>query len=56
VSKRDKTLETTRIGKRKSLFDAQDDIDRRRDKLVEEIEAKLKVGYTRETLFEVEWG
>jgi adenine-specific DNA-methyltransferase len=50
-----KTLETTRNAKRKSLFEAQDDIDRRRDKLIEDIEAKLKVGYTRETLFEVEW-
>ncbi|MDR2630843.1 MAG: hypothetical protein LBC60_07975, partial [Spirochaetaceae bacterium] len=50
-----KTLEATRNTKRKSLFEAQDDIDRRRDKLIEDIEAKLKVGYTRETLFEVEW-
>jgi adenine-specific DNA-methyltransferase len=50
-----KTLETARTAKRKSLFEAQDDIDRRRDKLIGDIEAKLKVGYTRKTLFEVEW-
>jgi adenine-specific DNA-methyltransferase len=50
-----KTLENTRNTKRKSLFEAQDDIDRRRDGLIEAIEEKLKVGYSREALFEVEW-
>jgi adenine-specific DNA-methyltransferase len=48
-------LETTRNTKRKSLFDAQDDIDRHRDRLIEDIEEKLKVVYNRKTLFEVEW-
>jgi adenine-specific DNA-methyltransferase len=42
-----KSLESTRNTKRKSLFDAQDDIDRRRDALIESIEAKLKIGYSK---------
>jgi adenine-specific DNA-methyltransferase len=50
-----KSLENTRNTKRKSLFDAQDDIDRRRDALIENIEAKLKIRYTRQVLFEIEW-
>jgi adenine-specific DNA-methyltransferase len=50
-----KALESARNAKRKSLFEAQDDIDRRRDELIERIEEKLKVGYTRQTLFEIEW-
>jgi adenine-specific DNA-methyltransferase len=41
---------------RKSLFDAQDDIDRRRDNLIKGIDTNLKVRYTRKTLFEVQWG
>jgi adenine-specific DNA-methyltransferase len=50
-----KNLESARNTKRKSLFEAQDDIDRRRDELIERIEQKLKIGYAREVLFEVEW-
>jgi adenine-specific DNA-methyltransferase len=48
-------LESARNAKRKSLFEAQDDIDRRRDELIGQIEEKLKVGYTRQTLLEIEW-
>jgi adenine-specific DNA-methyltransferase len=50
-----KALESTRNTKRRSLFDAQDDIDRRRDALIESIEEKLKIGYTKQVLFEIEW-
>jgi hypothetical protein len=50
-----KSLESVRNTKRKSLFDAQDDIDRRCDALIESIEAKLKTGYTKQVLFETEW-
>ncbi|MFP3089371.1 DEAD/DEAH box helicase [Treponema sp. TIM-1] len=50
-----RNLEAARNTKRKALFDTQDDIDRHRDRLIEDIEAKLKVEYNRETLFEVEW-
>ena len=36
-----RAIEALRNNKRKSLFDAQDEIDRRRDKLIAEIEGKL---------------
>jgi adenine-specific DNA-methyltransferase len=48
-------LESTWNTKRKSLFEAQDDIDRRRDELIKKIEEKLKIVYNRQTLFEIEW-
>jgi hypothetical protein len=52
--------ENARNTKRKSLFDAQDDAglfvrDRRRYALFEIIEKKLKIGYTKQVLFEIEW-
>jgi adenine-specific DNA-methyltransferase len=50
-----RNLESTRNIKRKSLFEAQDDIDRRRGELIAEIERKLEIEYKRETLFEIEW-
>jgi adenine-specific DNA-methyltransferase len=50
-----KRLESARNTSRKSLFEAQDDIDRCRNNLIEDIEAKLKAGYTRKTPFEVQW-
>jgi adenine-specific DNA-methyltransferase len=50
-----KRLESARNTSRKSLFEAQDDIDRHRDNLIEDIEARLKMRYTKETLFEVHW-
>ena len=36
-----KALESQRNGKRRALFDAQDDIDRHREQLISEIEGKL---------------
>jgi adenine-specific DNA-methyltransferase len=50
-----RALESARNTKRKTLLEAQDDIDRHRDELIGQIEEKLKVGYTRQTLFEIEW-
>jgi adenine-specific DNA-methyltransferase len=50
-----KALESSRNTKRKSLFEAQDDIDRRRDELIEAIDEKLEMEYNREVLFEIEW-
>jgi adenine-specific DNA-methyltransferase len=50
-----KNLESIRNTKRKSLFEAQDDIDRRRGELIAEIESKLKIEHNRVTLFEIEW-
>ncbi len=51
-----KYLEGQRNTKRKALFEAQDDVDRRRGDLIAEIEAKLSMNCTREMLFEIEWG
>lgn len=51
-----KSLEGQRNTKRKALFEAQDDVDRRRGELIAEIEAKLSMNCTREMLFEIEWG
>ncbi|NCB47241.1 DEAD/DEAH box helicase [bacterium] len=51
-----KSLEGQRNTKRKALFEAQDDVDRRRGDLIAEIEAKLSMNCTREMLFEIEWG
>ena len=50
-----KTLEGQRNTKRKALFEAQDDIDRRRGELIAEIEGKLSMHNSREMLFEIEW-
>ncbi|MHB8900164.1 MAG: hypothetical protein ACYC6Y_15555, partial [Thermoguttaceae bacterium] len=50
-----KNLEQHRNGKRRSLFDAQDEIDRRRTSLIEEIEAKLQQRVTEKSLFIVRW-
>ncbi len=50
-----KNLETQRNTKRRSLFDAQDDIDRRRGELIDDIESRLKIKHKRETLFTVKW-
>ena len=50
-----KNLEIQRNNKRRSLFEAQDDIDIRRGELIEGIEAKLKINNYRKTLFTVGW-
>ena len=50
-----KSLEVQRNEKRKSLFDAQDQVDRHRDELIASIEGKLsqKVGLT--NMFTIRW-
>jgi hypothetical protein len=48
-------LETQRTQKRRSLFDAQDDVDRQRDQLIATIEKKLNQHLTVEKLFAVRW-
>ena len=39
----------------RALFDAQDDIDRRREQLIAEIEGKLQQRVSQETLFSIRW-
>ena len=39
----------------RARFDAQDDIDRRREELIAEIEGKLQQRVSREPLFSIRW-
>lgn len=50
-----KALESQRNAKRRALFDAQDDIDRRREQLIAEIEGKLQQRVSQTTLFSIQW-
>ena len=50
-----KTLEATRSTRRRSLFDAQDDIDARRAALISEIEGRMEQKVESETLFKIRW-
>ena len=48
-----KKLETQRKDKRRSLFDAQDNIDEQRDQLITSIESKLETSTSLEELFAI---
>jgi adenine-specific DNA-methyltransferase len=50
-----KTLESQRNEKRRSLFDAQDEVDRQRDRLIAEIEGKLVQSISLQSLFQIRW-
>lgn len=50
-----KTLEGQRNSKRRALFDAQDEIDQRRQELIEELESKLNQTADSEQLFWCRW-
>lgn len=50
-----KALESQRNAKRRALFDAQDDIDRRREQLIAEIEGKLQQSVKLCSLFTIYW-
>jgi len=50
-----KALEAQRNKKRRSLFDAQDDVDRQREALITQIEGKLQQKETVQPLFAVHW-
>jgi adenine-specific DNA-methyltransferase len=49
-----KALESQRNEKRRSLFDAQDEVDRQRDRLIEEIEGKLQQRLQTTNLFSIQ--
>lgn len=55
AQKQIKALESLRNTKRRALFDAQDEIDRRREQLIADIEAKLVQKITSESLFVIKW-
>ena len=50
-----KTLEQQCRAKRRALFDAQDEIDRQRERLIAEIEGKLQQSTSLIELFRVCW-
>lgn len=50
-----KTLETKRNAKRRQLFEAQDDVDRKRAELIEEIERQLETKTSIESIFTLRW-
>ncbi len=50
-----RTLESQRNGKRRALFDAQDEIDRRREQLINEIENKIPQKDSLQVLFSLRW-
>ncbi len=50
-----KALESQRSQKRRSLFDAQDDVDRQREQLIVQVEGKLVQKISLELLFTVRW-
>lgn len=50
-----KALESERGKRRRALFDGQDEIDRRRDQLILEIEGKLQQKVSSQQLFSIRW-
>jgi adenine-specific DNA-methyltransferase len=50
-----KALEQQRNAKRRALFDAQDEIDRQRERLIAEIEGKLQQRTAMAMLFTIRW-
>ncbi len=50
-----KDLESSRSQKRRALYDAQDDIERRKEALIGEVEARLKQRIEEEALFTIRW-
>ena len=50
-----KTIEVQRNQKRWTLFDAQDQVDRQREELIEQIEGKLAQVTQLEQLFVIKW-
>lgn len=56
AQKQIKSLEATRNQKRRSLFDAQDEVDRQRENLIAVIEAKLNQKVVLQNLFVIRWG
>lgn len=53
--KKIKALEATRSQKRRSLFEAQDEVDRKRENFIEEIQGKLEQSSSTTGLFQIRW-
>lgn len=50
-----RSLERRRAEKRRSLYDSQDDVDRRRDALIRDVEAQLEATHQRYDVFKIAW-
>ena len=48
-------LEAERNRKRRALFDAQDEVDRRKEDLITDVEARLRQTVESEVLFTIRW-
>jgi superfamily II DNA or RNA helicase len=55
LHKKAKILERRRNEKRRNLFDAQDDVDSQKEKLIEDVEVQLKQRLKTVTVFTVRW-
>jgi adenine-specific DNA-methyltransferase len=55
AQKQIRAIESQRNEKRRSLFDAQDRVDKQRDELIQKIEGKLSQRVTTEQLFLIRW-
>ena len=55
LQKQQKKLESHRNQNRRELFDKQDEVDERRESLIESLEGKLNKKTTMNTLFTVQW-
>ena len=55
LHKKAKELEQKRTQKRRSLFDAQDEVDKRKEALISEIEARLRQTVEEKELFTIRW-
>jgi hypothetical protein len=55
AQRRMKAIESNRSLKRRTLFESQDEIDRKRDSLIAALEAQLTQKVTRECLFTMPW-
>ena len=55
AQRRIRDLEAERNRKRRALFDAQDQIDRRKDGLISDVEARLRQQVETEPLFTIRW-
>jgi predicted nucleic acid-binding Zn-ribbon protein len=55
VQRQIKNLEKKRNEMRKKLYDSQDDVDKRKEQLIDKVEAQLKQKTKIEELFSVRW-
>jgi F0F1-type ATP synthase membrane subunit b/b' len=55
LHKKAKELERKRTEKRKNLFEAQDEIDRKKEEIISDIEARLKQEINTAEIFTIRW-